>query len=63
MTDKKPAFAGSSGVAKQDKYSAVWVSHSSINDFLKCHRAYFLLMSGELTFNVGFTYLNLYAKL
>ncbi len=27
---------------KQDKYSAVWVSHSSINDFLKCPRAYFL---------------------
>ncbi len=27
---------------KQDKYSAVWVSHSSIADFLKCPRAYFL---------------------
>lgn len=26
----------------QDKYSAVWVSHSSINDFLKCPRAYYL---------------------
>ena len=26
----------------QDKYSAVWVSHSSINDFIKCPRAYFL---------------------
>jgi len=26
----------------QDKYGAVWVSHSSINDFLKCPRAYFL---------------------
>src|SRR3989344_3102991 len=26
----------------QDKYSAVWVSHSSINDFLKCPRVYFL---------------------
>ncbi len=25
-----------------DKYSAVWVSHSSISDFLKCPRAYFL---------------------
>ncbi len=25
-----------------DKYSAVWVSHSSIGDFLKCPRAYFL---------------------
>ena len=25
-----------------DKYTAVWVSHSSINDFLKCPRAYFL---------------------
>lgn len=26
----------------QDKYSAVWVSHSSMGDFLKCPRAYFL---------------------
>ncbi len=26
----------------QDKYSAVWVSHSSISDFLACPRAYFL---------------------
>lgn len=26
----------------QDKYSAVWVSHSSIIDFLKCPRAYYL---------------------
>lgn len=25
-----------------DKYSAVWVSHSSIGDFLKCPRGYFL---------------------
>ena len=25
-----------------DKYTAVWVSHSSINEFLKCPRAYFL---------------------
>lgn len=25
-----------------DKYSAIWVSHSSIADFLKCPRAYFL---------------------
>ncbi len=25
-----------------DKYSAVWVSHSSIGDWLKCPRAYFL---------------------
>lgn len=25
-----------------DKYTAVWVSHSSISDFLKCPRAYFL---------------------
>lgn len=25
-----------------DKYSAVWVSHSSIGDFLECPRAYFL---------------------
>ena len=29
-------------MVQQDKYSAVWVSHSSINDFLKCPRAYFL---------------------
>lgn len=27
---------------KQDKYSALWVSHSSIGDFLKCPRAYYL---------------------
>lgn len=26
----------------QDKYSAVWVSHSSIGDFLKCPRLYYL---------------------
>ena len=26
----------------KDKYTAVWVSHSSIGDFLKCPRAYFL---------------------
>lgn len=26
----------------KDKYSAVWVSHSSIADFLRCPRAYFL---------------------
>lgn len=26
----------------QDKYSAVWVSHSSIKDFLNCPRAYYL---------------------
>src|SRR3989344_2389429 len=25
-----------------DKFSALWVSHSSINDFLSCPRAYFL---------------------
>lgn len=27
---------------KKDKYSAVWVSHSSISDFLKCPRLYYL---------------------
>src|SRR3989344_1259097 len=27
---------------KQDKFNALWVSHSSIKDFLKCPRAYFL---------------------
>ena len=26
----------------KDKYSAVWVSHSSIGDYLKCPRAYFI---------------------
>ena len=26
----------------QDKYTATWVSHSSIGDFLKCPRAYYL---------------------
>ncbi len=25
-----------------DKYTAIWVSHSSLNDFLKCPRAYYL---------------------
>ena len=29
-------------MANNDKYSAVWVSHSSMGDFLKCPRAYFL---------------------
>lgn len=27
---------------KNNKYSAVWVSHSSLGDFIKCPRAYFL---------------------
>jgi ATP-dependent helicase/DNAse subunit B len=27
---------------KRDKYSAVWVSHSSMGDFLKCPYAYYL---------------------
>jgi len=27
---------------KPDKYSATWVSHSSISDFIKCPRSYFL---------------------
>ena len=26
----------------QDKYSALWISHSRINDFKTCPRAYFL---------------------
>lgn len=26
----------------KDKYSAIWISHTSINDFLQCPRAYFL---------------------
>ncbi|MEK7578700.1 MAG: PD-(D/E)XK nuclease family protein [Patescibacteria group bacterium] len=26
----------------QDKYTAIWVSHSSMGDFLKCPRAYYL---------------------
>lgn len=26
----------------RDKYTAVWISHSSINDFLQCPRSYFL---------------------
>jgi len=26
----------------KDKYTAVWVSHTSINDYLKCPRAYYL---------------------
>lgn len=28
--------------SKRDKFSAVWVSHSSLSDFLKCPRAYYL---------------------
>ena len=27
---------------KPDKYSAIWVSHSSISDYLKCPRSYYL---------------------
>ena len=30
------------GVMVPDKYSAVWVSHSSMGDFLRCPRAYYL---------------------
>jgi ATP-dependent helicase/DNAse subunit B len=26
----------------KDKYSAIWISHTSINDFLQCPRSYFL---------------------
>lgn len=26
----------------EDKYSAIWISHSSVSDFLKCERLYFL---------------------
>src|SRR3990167_11317573 len=26
----------------KDKFSAVWISHSSIGDYLKCPRAYYL---------------------
>lgn len=29
-------------VKSQDKYSAVWVSHSSMGDFIRCPRGYFL---------------------
>ncbi len=29
-------------IMQGDKYSAVWVSHTSISDFLQCSRAYFL---------------------
>jgi ATP-dependent helicase/DNAse subunit B len=29
-------------VGMQDKYTAVWVSHSSMGDFIKCPRLYFL---------------------
>ncbi len=27
---------------KNSKYNSVWISHSSIGDFLKCHKAYYL---------------------
>lgn len=33
---------GTMSVMIKDKYSAVWVSHSSIGDYLKCPRAYYL---------------------
>lgn len=42
MVDIKSSFAQGFGGTKQDKYSAIWVSHSSINDFLRCPRSYFL---------------------
>lgn len=29
-------------ISMKDKYSAVWLSHSSITDYLKCPRAYYL---------------------
>jgi hypothetical protein len=29
-------------VVKKDKYKALWLSHSSISDYLKCPRLYFL---------------------
>ena len=32
----------SNKVGKPDKYSAVWVSHSSMGDFLRCPRLYYL---------------------
>src|SRR6185369_2153804 len=37
----KPEKQSSTGV-KPDKFKAVWVSHSSISDFLKCPRLYYL---------------------
>lgn len=30
------------GMSSPDKFSAIWVSHSSISDFLECPRAYYL---------------------
>mgnify|MGYP001559485570 CR=1 FL=1 len=42
IEQNEAASAKGYGRPKQDKYSAVWVSHSSIGDFLKCPRAYFL---------------------
>jgi len=27
---------------EKDKFAAIWISHSSISDFLKCPRSYFL---------------------
>lgn len=35
-------FKKDSSLPKQDKYSAVWVSHSSMGDFLRCPRLYYL---------------------
>lgn len=39
MSESKP-FGSAQG--RPDKYNAVWVSHSSIGDFIKCPRSYFL---------------------
>src|SRR5258706_7321622 len=36
------SFQASSQRPKPDKYKATWVSHSSIGDFLKCPRLYYL---------------------
>ena len=35
-------YSGSMNQAPLDKFSAIWVSHSSIGDFIKCPRAYYL---------------------
>ena len=37
-----PRRQDSEGQAVQDTYSAVWVSHTSIQDFLSCPRAYYI---------------------
>lgn len=42
LDEKNVKFFAIINIMTEDKYSAVWVSHSSISDFLACPRAYYL---------------------